>query len=58
MPAKPISNHVAEVLGQMDKVEMLTRNQRAQIAHELYTVMEAKQRGAIIIDPLHQRPTV
>jgi len=53
MPAKPISNHVAEILSQMEKVETLTRNQRVQIARELYDLMEAKQRGAIIIDPLY-----
>ena len=53
MPAKPISTHVVAVLGQMEKVETLTRDQRVQIAHELYDIMEAKQRGAIVIEPLY-----
>ncbi len=51
MPAKPISTHVVAVLSQMEKVEILTRDQQAQIVNELYRIMEAKQRGAIIIDP-------
>jgi hypothetical protein len=53
MPAKPISTHVVAVSAQMEKVETLTRDQQAQIINELYTIMEAKQRGAIIIDPLY-----
>lgn len=53
MSARPISSHVAELLGRMEKVETLTRDQRVQIAHELYDIMEAKQRGAWIIDPLY-----
>ncbi len=53
MSAKPISTHVVAVLAQMEKVEILTRDQQAQIINELYTIMEAKQRGAIIIDPLY-----
>jgi hypothetical protein len=53
MPAKPISSHVAELLGQMEKLEILTRDQRVQIAHELYDIMEAKQRGAIIVNPIY-----
>jgi hypothetical protein len=55
MPAKPISTHVVEVLGQIDKVQMLTRDQRVQAAHELYEIMEAKQRGAIMVDPLYPK---
>jgi len=53
MPAKPISTHVVAVLAQMEKVETLTRDQQAQIINELYAIMEAKQRGAIIIGPLY-----
>ena len=53
MSPKSISSHVAEILGQMEKVQSLTRDQRVQIAHELYDLMEAKQRGAWIIDPLY-----
>jgi hypothetical protein len=53
MPAKPISSHVAEVLARMESIETLTRDQRVQVVRELYEVMEAKQRGAIIIDPLY-----
>jgi hypothetical protein len=53
MPAKPISSHVAELLGQMEKLETLTRDQRVQIAHEIYDIMEAKQRGAVIINPIY-----
>jgi len=53
MPAKPISTHVAEVLSQMEKVQKLTRDQQVQFANELYVIMEAKQRGAWIIDPLY-----
>jgi hypothetical protein len=36
---------------QMETVETLTRDQQAQIVNELYAIIEAKQRGAIIIDP-------
>jgi hypothetical protein len=53
MPAKPISTHVAEVLSQMETVETLTKDRQAQIVNELYHIMEAKQRGAIIIGPLY-----
>ncbi len=53
MPAKPISNHVVAVLSQMEKVETLTRDQRVQIVNELYAIMEAKQRGAILVGPLY-----
>jgi hypothetical protein len=53
MSAKPISHHVGEMMSQMENVETLTRSQRVQIAHELYDLMEAKQRGAIVIDPLY-----
>lgn len=53
MPAKPISSHVAEVLARMESSETLTRDQRVQAVRELYDIMEAKQRGAIIIDPLY-----
>jgi hypothetical protein len=53
MPAKSISNHVAAVLSQMEKVETLTREQRVQIVNELYAIMKAIKRGDIIIDPLY-----
>ena len=50
MTAKSISTHVAAVLAQMENVQALTRDQQAQIVDDLYAIMEAKQRGAIIID--------
>ncbi len=53
MPAKPISSYVAEVLRQMEEVQAISRDQRIQFAHELYRIMEAKQRGDTIIDPLY-----
>ena len=56
MSAKPISTHVVAVLAQMEKVEALTRDQQAQIINELYTIMEAKQRGAIIIRENARKP--
>jgi hypothetical protein len=53
MPPKLISNHVATVLDQMEKVETLTKEQRIQIVNELYALMKAIKRGDIIIDPLY-----
>ncbi len=53
MPGKPTSTHVVAVLAQIEKLETLTRDQQAQIVNELYAIMEAIQRGAVIIDPLY-----
>jgi hypothetical protein len=53
MSAKPISTHVVALLAQMEKVETLTRDQQAQIVNELYEIMEAKQRGAMMVGPLY-----
>jgi hypothetical protein len=55
MSGKPISTHIVALLAQMDKVEMLTRDQRVQASRELYEIMEAKQRGAIIVDPIYPK---
>jgi hypothetical protein len=35
----------------MEKAQVLTKDQRVQIARNLYDILEAKQHGAIIIDP-------
>lgn len=53
MSAKPISTHVVAVLSQMEKVGTLTRDQQAQVVNEVYRIMEAKQRGAIMVGPFY-----
>lgn len=49
---KPISEHVAEILSQMEKVQKLTREQHIQFGHDLYEILRAKQRDDYILDPL------
>lgn len=51
--AKPISEHVAEILSQMAKVQKLSREQRIQFGHHLYQILRAKQRDDYILDPLY-----
>jgi hypothetical protein len=50
--SKPISEHVAEILSQMEKVQTLSTEQRIQFGHHLYEIVRAKKRDDYILDPL------
>lgn len=49
---KRISEHVADILKQIEQVQKLSTEQRIQFGHELYGIVQAKQRGIAVIDPL------
>ena len=52
MRAKTVSQHVAEVMSQIDSVAKLTADQRIQGTEILYGLFKAIQRGEYILDPL------
>jgi hypothetical protein len=49
---KSISEHVGEILSQMEKVQKLSKEQRIQFGHHLYEILRARQRDDYILDPL------
>jgi hypothetical protein len=49
---KRISEHVADILNQIEQVQKLSVEQRIQFGHELYRIMQSKQRDDAVVDPL------
>ena len=53
MPPKPISQHVAEVMGQIEAVRKLSADERVELTVALHHLLRKIQGGAAILDPLY-----
>jgi hypothetical protein len=53
MPAKTASEHVREVMIQVDKVQALSADNRNRVKYVLYGLFKAIQSGSEVIAPLY-----